>query len=296
MTETELSMIADIIAESIRDYVANDRAELTDRIQALESREASPGRDGRDVDMDIVRLAISGEVIRQVAEIPRPKDGAPAPPVDMVAVRSIIDDSVLIAVEALPKAKDGRDGADGIAGETGPAGPIGQSGINGKDGKDGRDAPQVEILSTIDETRSYARGTFARYHNGLIRSFRETEAITGELEKSGWEVIVSGPTFEIVQRENLRSFDVIATDTNGKQTIRTFMLPVVIDQGVFKDGVEYVRGDATTWDGSSWICQAESTKAKPGTVADWRLSVKRGSAGKDFRLPDNKPNPGPVKL
>jgi hypothetical protein len=45
--------------------------------------------------------------------------------------------------------------------------------------------------------------------------------------------------------------------------------------GVYSEATQYNPGEFATWDGSLWHCNA-STRTKPGTSADWTLSVKRG--------------------
>lgn len=330
MTDTELQLIADSVREYMDEKIRAVRDPLLREIETLQEqlREFEPAA----VDMAAIRSMIDDSVLVAVEALPKPKDGVDgkdgAPgrdgtpgkdgesikgesgqngkdgaDVDMVAVRGMVTE--MFAGYPIPKdgvdgapGRDGIDGKDGesIKGDVGERGEAGIPGINGKDGAPGRDALQIEILSAIDETRSFPRGTFARYRNGLIRSFRDTDPITGELEKSGWEVIVSGPIFGIVQKDDLRSFDVIATETGGKEIVRTFTMPVVLDRGVFKDGGDYVRGDGVTWDGSFWICQVEFTKAKPGTSGDWRLAVKRGGEGKPGKPEPPKPQSGPIKL
>lgn len=74
-----------------------------------------------------------------------------------------------------------------------------------------------------------------------------------------------------------------------------FTLPVVLDRGVYKDGVEYVAGDGVSFGGSFWIARAV-TKDKPGTSDSWRLAVKKGRDGKDGRDLGPPPPSPPVKL
>ena len=58
---------------------------------------------------------------------------------------------------------------------------------------------------------------------------------------------------------------------------------LVLDRGVFREGLPYVKGDGVTWAGSFWIAQQDTT-AKPGTPdlasRAWRLAVKAGRDGK----------------
>jgi hypothetical protein len=68
---------------------------------------------------------------------------------------------------------------------------------------------------------------------------------------------------------------------SGGEERKEFRLPIVIDRGVFKNGVEYHQGDGVTWGGSFWIAQRD-TKSKPDSGdGAWRLSVKKGRDAKD---------------
>lgn len=79
-------------------------------------------------------------------------------------------------------------------------------------------------------------------------------------------------------------------------------MPIVLDRGVFKDGMTYEAGDGTTWGGSFYIAQRE-TSAKPGQPSEdsraWRLAVKKGADGKEGKAgpegPQGKSGPqGPM--
>jgi hypothetical protein len=52
-------------------------------------------------------------------------------------------------------------------------------------------------------------------------------------------------------------------------------------KGTWQPGT-YERGSLTVWDGSLWLCMAD-TEAKPGAGEGWRLITKRGRDGKDLR-------------
>lgn len=56
-------------------------------------------------------------------------------------------------------------------------------------------------------------------------------------------------------------------------------LPIPLDRGQYKSGVDYIRGDAATYGGSLWIAQ-KATADKPGISDAWRLAVKCGRDGK----------------
>lgn len=90
------------------------------------------------------------------------------------------------------KGERGEPGATGGKGEPGRNGSDGADGIDGAPGEPGRDAADIEILSEINEAKSYPKGTFACHRGGLIRAARKTSAITDSLESAGWRVIMNG--------------------------------------------------------------------------------------------------------
>ena len=66
------------------------------------------------------------------------------------------------------------------------------------------------------------------------------------------------------------------------ETVHEIKTAIVLDAGVWKEGTAYVAGDGVTLGGSFFIAQADTT-AKPGASDDWRLAVKRGNDGRDYR-------------
>ena len=71
-------------------------------------------------------------------------------------------------------------------------------------------------------------------------------------------------------------------------------LAVVLDAGIWKEGSTYAAGDGVTSGGSFGIAQAP-TSAKPGKSDEWRLAVKRGNDGRDWR-PEEKRALEPVRF
>ena len=69
---------------------------------------------------------------------------------------------------------------------------------------------------------------------------------------------------------------------------------IVLDAGVWKEGANYVAGDAVSHGGSLFIAQADTT-ARPGKSDEWRLAVKRGNDGRDYRA-DDKRSAEPVRF
>lgn len=177
---------------------------------------------------------------------------------------------------------DGGDGAAGVDGAPGREGKDGRDGRDGKDGAPGRDALDLDILPSIDESKSYARGTWASHCGGLIRAARETQAVAdGDLVAAGWVVMVEGLAAVVVtQSENQREFQVATMNTSGAKAISDFTVPVLIYREIWREG-EFARGDVVTWGGSAWHCQETTTEKPGGTSKAWKLMVKEGRPGKD---------------
>jgi len=182
--------------------------------------------------------------------------------------------------------KDGIDGAEGAQGEKGidgldgKEGLQGEKGLDGKNGEDGKDALQIEILDVIDETKSYPRNTYAHHKGGLIRSYRATDPIYEEIEKSGWHVIVNGiDSIEIVSLDD-NMFE-LSIKTTKKTINKSVEIPVMVYKGVWKEGT-YTKNETTTYAGSLWVCTVKETQTKPSeSESDWKLAVKKGRDGRD---------------
>jgi len=183
-------------------------------------------------------------------------------------------------VSALPKPENGRDGREG------------------KDGSDGRDAADIDPLPSIDERRSYPRGTWASHRNGLMKASRNTDPVqNGDFEAAGWRVIVEGVAgiAHVQDDDDPRCFKVLTMLTSGTGFESVFRMPVTIWRGIWKQG-NYNRGDLVTWGGSTWHCNAEATESKPGDGSDWQLMVKRGSPGRDADGGKENHKSGPVRF
>lgn len=279
-----------------------DGANGRDGVDGVNGKDGAPGIDGKDFDPAEMYAAI----VKAVAEIPKPlngkdadedaivarmlsgiqvpKDGAPGlngkdfDPAEMYA-------AVKKAVDAIPKPKDGESvHPDSVALMVREMVDKAVSAIRlPQDGEPGRDALDLDIVDEIEPGRSYAFATFAKYDGGLVKALRHTDPIELGLEKAGWQVVVDGvKSINVVPSEDLRTFTFSVAKTSGAADVREIRLPVVIHRGVFREGIDYRSGDATTWDGSLWIAQRD-TQDKPGTSDAWRLSVKRGRDGKDAK-------------
>lgn len=179
--------------------------------------------------------------------------------------------------------KAGLDGKNGIDGKDGLPGIHGRDGSNGKDGQDGRDAIQIEPLNAIDETKTYKRGTWARYNGGLVRAVRETDAVMdGDIFTAGWSVMWDGTAAVVFVQSQVdpRECEVISVLTSGTRFSSKFYFPYPLHRGVFSASKEYVQGDLVVHDNQLWSCMTARTQAVPGKSPDWLLSVRRGADGK----------------
>lgn len=231
--------------------------------------------DGRDADPEAIKAAVA----QAIAEIPVPKDGENGKSITAEDARPLIAEEVDKAIAALPVPKDGKSvPMEDVQRMVDEAVSKAVAAISlPKDGEPGRDAAHLEILPEIDESKSYARGSYAKHAGGLWRSYERTNGI------KGWECIVEGIAGLSIEQDGERGFKAIATMSSGATCEKTVSLPVVIYRGVFTPQ-EYQAGDAVTFGGSLWHCNA-TTSDKPGEPGSkgWTLAVKRGRDGKDLR-------------
>lgn len=229
--------------------------------------------------------AIKDAFVKQIA---RATESLSARIEKLEAIKPVTAEDVLTLIPATKDGKDGTDGADGksvdaeeirkmIAEAVQAAVVIPENGKDGTDGADGKDALQLEILPEIDEQKSYSRGTFARHDGGLFRAYEKTHGLRG------WECIVEGiASLEVVQHGE-KGFKTVARMSSGSTVEKEITLPVAIYKGVYRDGENYTAGDMTTWGGSVWHCESNTTDKPMDGSKSWKLAVKRGQDGKNGR-------------
>ncbi|TCL06905.1 phage gp6-like head-tail connector protein [Sodalis ligni] len=200
-------------------------------------------------------------VAEAVAGIPAPQDGKSVTPED---IRPMLQEMVDKAVATIPDVK-------ALVDEAVKAIPASEPNSPGKPGIDGRDALQLEIIPSIDESKSYPRGSYATHNGGLWRAFEKTHGLRG------WECLVDGLAAIDVAQGAQRNFTVTVMRSSGVSESKAFDIPVMIYRGVFKAGETYHAGDTVTWGGSLWHCD-EPTADKPGENGSqgWTLAAKRG--------------------
>lgn len=249
-------------------------------------------RDGKSVTVDEITPVLQELVSNAVAEIPVPKDGKDFEP---AMLKQAVEEAVSEAVAAIPVPKDGKSVTtedvqpmiQELVSASMPELPDVKSLVNeaiaalpaaepGKDGENGRDALSLEILPLIDEGKSYPRGSYATHNGGLWRAYEKTHGMRG------WECLVDGVAGIDIQQSEQRCFTLTVNRTSGASETKSFDVPVMIYQGVFKSGQEYLPGDTVTWGGSLWHCD-EQTQDKPGEAGSkgWTLAAKRGRDGRD---------------
>lgn len=230
-------------------------------VKLPEVKDGEPGKDAAEVD-----LAAIAEAAAKLIVLPEVKDGKDADEVDIEALAKAA--AALVEIPA-PEKID----IDAIARAAAELIPVPEV----KQPEDGRDAIDLEILPAIDETKQYARGTYASHRGGLWKSYERTNGLRG------WECIVDGIDAVSVTQDAVREFSVTLAKSSGAQVVQKFSMPIQVYQGVHQDGKAYDEHDTTTWGGSQWVSKKSDNTDKPGSSDAWTLVVKAGRNGKDLR-------------
>jgi hypothetical protein len=176
----------------------------------------------------------------------------------LALARRALDEVRALARAPGPEGKRGPKGDAGDKGERGEPGKPGVAGAAGLDGKDGARGQKGE------PGRNASDLTLLQEHID--------ERIAQVLKAAKVTSVDGGRTLQV----------------SLAGTVHEIKTALVLDAGVWTERA-YVQGDAVSHGGSLFIAQVE-TSAKPGKSDDWRLAVKRGADGRDFR-PDDKGGP-----
>lgn len=207
-------------------------------------------------------------------------------------------DSLEQKLAALPTPKDGVDGKDGQDGKDAP--PIdadavvaavlaqvptpaaGKDGEPGKDGQDGKSFTVDDAKALLEpEIAKWALDFERRAQDVLQRSIDRIPApkdgVNGRDGRDGVDAL--GFDDLQVEHDGARGFTIkFAAGDRVKEF--SFVVPVVLDRGYYKDGEAFEKGDGVTFGGSYWIAQS-TTRTKPEIGnAEWRLAVKKGRDAK----------------
>ena len=181
---------------------------------------------------------------------------------DVMGVCLAMCERALTEVRALarlpgPEGKRGPTGEKGDRGERGETGKQGLAGPVGIDGKDGERGPKGE------PGRNAADLTLLQ------------EQIEERIERTLAAISMTSPDGGRTLRWSVG------------ERVHEIKTAIVLDAGVWKEGTNYVAGDGVTLGGSFFIAQTATT-ARPGKSDDWRLAVKRGTDGRDWRPTEAK--------
>lgn len=168
------------------------------------------------------------------------------------------------AGETGPEGKRGLQGERGEKGERGEAGKLGATGPPGTDGKDGERGQKGE------PGRNASDLTLIQDH--IDQRVERTIKAASLTTQDGGRTLL----------------------WNVGDVVHPVKTAIVLDAGVWKEGTTYNRGDGVTLGGSFFIAQAD-TSAKPGSSDEWRLAVKRGADGRDWR-PETKRTAEPIRM
>jgi len=172
----------------------------------------------------------------------------------------------------------GDRGPPGEPGEKGDRGEPGQAGDRGEKGSPGE--PGLTIKGEPGEKGDTGRDGRDAADLSLLKGYIAEQMAAGiaEMVKA---ISITSPDFG-------RTLQVAIGDQ-----IHEIKTAIPLDQGVWTER-GFAAGDAVSHGGSLFIAKAE-TSAKPGKSDDWRLAVKRGNDGRDYRA-DDKRNPEPIRF
>ncbi len=277
-----------LVEEAIKEVADGLKAPEVDydQVKSLVKEEVAsipPPQDGKSVTLDQVKPLLKEMV--DAIEIPVPEKGEKGDSVALDEVKPILEVLVKDAMEAMPTAKDGAPGKDADPVDMSAVAKMIDAAVDKAVGQavakihipvpvpaqDGRDALDIEILPEIDPDKSYPRGAYAIHKGGLWRSHERTKGMRG------WETVVDGIADIQIEYDGERAVKIVTEKSSGEVVAKDFLIPIVIDRGVFKEGQAYAKNDGITFAGSFWIAQKDAPQGKPGDGnSDYRLAVKRG--------------------
>lgn len=197
--------------------------------------------------------------------------------------------SRLVALETkeFPLARDGapgpqgEKGLDGVSGERGPEGPVGKDGAPGLNGAPGPVGPKGDDGALGERGPEGPEGLQGRDgRDGLpgVSGLPGEKGADGLHGKDGADGLGFDDFEELFDGERTFTRRYVKGDR-----VKEFVFKTAIElyRGVWVEGKAYERGDRTTWAGSEWHCN-EDTTSKPGDGSKaWTLTVKKGRDGRD---------------
>jgi integrin beta 3 len=181
----------------------------------------------------------------------------------LALARRALDEVRALARMPGPEGKRGPKGDTGEKGDRGERGLPGAAGTAGLDGKDG--------------VRGQ-KGEPGRNASDLTLLQEHIDERIGQVLKAA----------KVTSADGGRTLSVSLAGT-----VHEIKTALVLDAGVWAERA-YVPGDGVTHGGSFFIAQV-NTSEKPGKSDHWRLAVKRGADGRDWRT-DEKRAVEPVRF
>lgn len=286
MRQPEKETLIKSVGAFVAERIAAAFVPVTERIKSLEQRAPVPGPKGDPGDRgekgDAGAAADTAEIIEHAKRV------------SADAVSSVLERIATIEQRAPERGEKGDTGERGEAGTEGPTGPMGPEGPPGPRGEKGESGP-AGIAG--DRGQEGPEGKPGRDGRDGLPGVQGEKGIDGLNGKDGRDGIDGKDGLGVsdldVAYDGERTFTFRWSNGERKEE-RAFVVPMVIDRGVFKAETQYRKGDAVTFGGSIFIAQRD-TDARPETSDDWRLGVKRGRDGKDGRLVPEKPRE-PVRM
>jgi hypothetical protein len=275
-----------------------DRDELR-RMVADEVATLPAPEPGKDADPLVIRQMVQEEV----AKLPEPEPGKS---VDPAEVRAMVEETVTRAIAALPEPRPGKDvDPKEVAALVEAAASRILAGWERP--TDGKSVTVEQVAPMLAELVSKAvadiprpkdgvglAGALIDRDGGLILTLSNGETVTlgrvvgrdvdaVDVERRLKEMFDAWPKPE-QGKDGLGFDDMDMVETPEGMVLRfargtevkDFLVPVVLDRGVWKLGDAYHRGAGVTFDGSFWISQNDGNADKPGTSKAWRLAVRKG--------------------
>ena len=205
-------------------------------------------------------------------------------------VRDVVTEAVapfaarLAELEARPilKGDPGERGAEGPQGLVGPPGPPGPEGPVGPKGDAGDPGHIGEQGWPGDKGEKGEAG----------RDGRDAADLTLLFNRIDEQVAV-------IVADQFKGMSITSPDSGRTllaalgDKIHEIKTAVPLDRGVWKDGTTYAAGDSVSHGNSLFIAQIQTITKPPSD--DWRLAVRAGRDGKDYR-PDEKRVAEPVRF
>lgn len=303
----ELPDIAGMVEQAVSDARDQDAAQIQTWMDGVDQKLAAlpMPRDGKDADPELIKRLVDEavaaippapagkdadlEIVRQmVAEavdaIPAPKDGKDADPVDPEQIRMMVAEIVGPALAAIPVPENGKSVtlddvrpmieeavAKAVSALPSPKDGVGVAGaIIDRDG--------ALILTLTDGSTKNLGPVVGRDADIAAFEARIKELVDAIPRPRDGRDGLGFDDLDLIEDDRGMVLRFARDDV-----VKDFVLPVVIDRGVYREGVTFLKGSGVTWGGSFWIAQRDTFTKPDAPDSGWRLAVKKGQNGKDAK-------------